>query len=460
MKSPPAPPPTDVPTIFALSSAPGRAGVAVTRVSGPHAEAALCALTGRTTPPAPRRAVRARFRDPATGEVLDDGLVLFFPGPDSFTGEDVAEFQGHGGRATTRALLDALAGVPGLEPAEPGAFTRRAFDAGKLDLTAVEGLADLIDAETAAQRRQALRQMGGALARLTEGWRDRLVRALAHLEATIDFSDEDLPEALLPALQADVAALVAEITAHLAAPPRGERLRDGVHVAILGPPNAGKSSLVNALARREAAIVSAIAGTTRDVVEVHLDLDGFPVVLADTAGLRESADVIEQEGVRRAHARAAAADVRLVLLDGGAGDPLDPAVAALTADPEALVVLNKTDLRPDGAQHALALPDGRAPLGLSLTTGAGFEALLAAVTDRVRALAEAGAGAPPPLTRARHRHALAETRDALTRALDAPLPELVAEDLRLAVRALGRITGRVDVEDLLDVIFRDFCIGK
>jgi tRNA modification GTPase len=457
MTTPPDPT-AHAPTLFALSTAPGRAGVAVIRISGPNAGAALCALTGRAAPPPPRRAVHVRFRDPSAGEPLDDGLALFFPGPHSFTGEDVAELHGHGGRATVRALLDALAALPGLEPAEPGAFTRRAFDAGKLDLTAVEGLADLIDAETAAQRKQALRQMDGALGRLTDGWRDRLVRALAHLEATIDFSDEDLPEALLPGLLTDVTALADEIAAHLSAPPRGERLRDGVHVAVLGPPNAGKSSLVNALAKREAAIVSAIAGTTRDVVEVHLDLDGFPVVLADTAGLRESADVIEQEGVRRAHARAEAADIRLLLLDGAAADPMDPAVAGLAADPGVLVALNKTDLRGDAPPPTL--PDGRVPLGLSLASGAGFEALLAALTARVRALAEAGAGAPPPLTRARHRHALAQTHDALVRALGAPLPELVAEDLRLAARALGRLTGRVDVEDLLDVIFRDFCIGK
>ncbi|WP_299437938.1 tRNA uridine-5-carboxymethylaminomethyl(34) synthesis GTPase MnmE [uncultured Rhodospira sp.] len=450
--------PPDHPTLFALSTAPGRAGVAVVRVSGPQAGPALCALTGRATLPAPRRATRARFQDPATGETVDDGLVLWFPGPASYTGEDMAELHGHGGRTTVRALLDALAALPGLAPAEPGAFTRRAFDAGKLDLTAVEALADLIDAETAAQRRQALRQKDGALARLTDGWRERLVRALAHLEATIDFSDEDLPEALLPALLDDVAALETEIAAHLAEPPRGERLRDGVHVAVLGPPNAGKSSLVNALARREAAIVSAIAGTTRDVVEVHLDLGGLPVVLADTAGLRESADVIEREGVRRARARAEAADLRLLLLDGAAVDPLDPAVAPLAADPDTVLVLNKTDLR--GETPPPALPGGRAPLPLSLATGAGLDALLATLTERVRTLTESGAGAPPPLTRARHRHALEETRDALARAMDAPLPELVAEDLRLAARALGRLTGRVDVEDLLDVIFGAFCIGK
>ncbi len=447
-------------TLFALSSAPGRAGVAVFRISGPAAGAALCALTDRHAPPPPRRAARARFRDPETGESLDDGLALWFPGPASFTGEDMAELHGHGGRATVAALLAALERLPGLAPAEPGAFTRRAFEAGKLDLTAVEGLADLIDAETTAQRRQALRQMDGALARLSDGWRDRLIRALAHLEATIDFSDEDLPDALLPDLLAEAGALADEITAHLEAPPRGERLRDGVQVAVLGPPNAGKSSLVNALARRDAAIVSAVAGTTRDVIEVHLDLDGIPVVLADTAGLRESADVIEQEGVRRARVRAEAADIRLLLLDGAAADAChDAAVAALAADADALVVLNKCDLLPVGAPRS-SLPDGRVPMPLSLATGVGLEELLACLSARVQAQVEAGAGAPPPLTRVRHRHAMAETRDALRRARDAPLPELVAEDLRLATRALGRLTGRVDVEDLLDVVFSDFCIGK
>ncbi len=439
-------------TLFALSTASGRAGVAVIRISGPAASLALLALTGRDALPAPRRATRAVFRDPNHGEILDDGLVLWFPGPASFTGEDVAELHGHGGRAVVRAILDALAALPGLAPAEPGAFTRRAFEAGKLDMTAVEGLADLIDAETQAQHRQARRQMDGALARLTEGWRNRLLRFLAHLDATLDFSDEDLPEALLADQASALDALTAEIDACLADDRRGERLRDGVHVAVLGPPNAGKSSLVNTLARREAAIVSAVAGTTRDVLEVHLDLGGVPVVLADTAGLRETDDLVEQEGVRRARARAEAADLRLLLLDRTEAGPLEATLAALATDPDTLVIHTKADLW-------TAPPQGAA-LPLSLVTGAGLDGVMRAVTDRVQALAGVGAGPPSPLTRARHRHALVETRDALARAAAAPLPELVAEDLRLALRALGRITGRVDVEDLLDVIFGDFCIGK
>jgi len=443
-------PPT---TLFALSTAPGRAGVAVIRVSGPAAGPALLALTGRETLPSPRRATRAVFQNPIGGEILDDGLVLWFPGPASFTGEDLVELHGHGGRAVVRAILDALSILPELAPADPGAFTRRAFEAGKLDLTAVEGLADLIDAETQAQHRQARRQMDGALARLTEDWRDRLVRLLAHLEATLDFSDEDLPEALLADQASTLHALTAEIDACLADDRRGERLRDGVHVAVLGPPNAGKSSLVNTLARREAAIVSAVAGTTRDVLEVHLDLGGVPVVLADTAGLRETNDLVEQEGVRRARARAEAADLRLLLLDGTNDTPLEETLAALAADPDTLVIQTKADLWTTDPPQAASLP-------LSLVTGAGLDAVMAAVTDRVQALAGVGIGPPSPLTRARHRHALVETRDALVRAAEASFPELVAEDLRLALRALGRITGRVDVEDLLDVVFGDFCIGK
>jgi len=449
----------ETPTLFALSSAPGRAGVAVIRLSGPAAGPALLALTGRDTLPPPRRATRSAFRNPTSGELLDDGLVLWFPAPASFTGEDVVEVHGHGGRAVVRALLDALATLPGLVPAEPGAFTRRAFEAGKLDLTAVEGLADLIDAETQAQHRQARRQKDGALARLTDGWRDRLLRLLAHLEATLDFSDEDLPEALLADQAETLAALTAEIAAVLDDDRRGERLRDGVHVTVLGPPNAGKSSLVNALAQREAAIVSAVAGTTRDVLEVHMDLGGVPVVLADTAGLRETEDLVEREGVRRAHARAEAADLRLLLLDGTDQEPLEPALAALAADPETLVIRTKADLWDrDGPTD----PPGSVVPGpaLSLITGRGLETVLAAITERVQALAGLGAGPPSPLTRARHRQALADTREALLRAAQAPLPELVAEDLRLALRALGRITGRVDVEDVLDAIFGDFCIGK
>lgn len=439
-------------TIVAPATAPGRAGVAVVRVSGPQAGAVLEALAGRC-PPA-RRAVRARFRDPRDGAVLDDGLALWFPGPASFTGEDVAELHGHGGRAVVEGVLRAICAIPGVRPAEPGEFTRRAFENGKMDLTQAEGLADLINAETEAQARQALRQMDGALARLYDGWRERLVRILAHLEAYIDFPDEDLPENVDQAVRNQMQELTGNIRQHLDDGYRGERIRDGVYIAVIGPPNAGKSSLVNALARREAAIVSETAGTTRDVIEVHLDLGGYPVVLADTAGLREAADAIETEGIRRALARAEAADLRIAVFDGGRETVADPATTALV-DEHTLAVVNKSDLYGQAAPPTIA---GREAMLVSVRTGQGMETLLGAVEERVRARLDVAG--PPALTRARHRHALETTATALERALAAPAIELMAEDVRLAARALGRITGRVDVEDLLDVIFRDFCIGK
>ncbi|PWC32266.1 tRNA uridine-5-carboxymethylaminomethyl(34) synthesis GTPase MnmE [Azospirillum sp. TSO35-2] len=439
-------------TIFALATAPGRSGVAVVRVSGPGAGSALAALTGRSLP-APRRAVLTHLRDPATGDALDDALVLRFTAPASFTGEDVVELHLHGGRAVVTGVVEALGALPGLRLAEPGEFTRRAFENGKLDLTEAEAVADLIDAETMAQRRQALRQMDGALGRLYDGWRERLTRALAHIEADIDFAEDDLPGGVADAVRPVVAALADEIAAHLNDGGRGERLREGLHIAIVGAPNAGKSSLLNALARRDAAIVSARAGTTRDIIEVHLDLGGYPVVLADTAGLREAAaDEVEEEGIRRARDRAARADVKVAVFDATALPDLDPATLALI-DGDTVVVFNKTDL----AGPVDVRPD-LSPVLVSAHTGAGLkeleERLTAFSADRL------AIGSAPSLTRARHRAALTECRESLLRALDASLPELAAEDVRLASRALGRITGRVDVEDLLDVIFRDFCIGK
>ncbi len=442
-------------TIYALASGAGRAGVAVIRLSGPEALATLSAMSGGAQA-VPRMLRRARLADPETGAALDDGMAVSFPGPHSYTGEDVVELHVHGGAAVLAAILDALGRRPGLRLAEPGEFTRRAVIAGKMDLTAAEGLLDLIEAETDAQRRQALRQADGALGRLYDQWRAVLVGALAHLEAEIDFPDEGLPEELAASVRRDLSDLVGAMTRHLDDDRRGERLRQGVRIAILGPPNAGKSSLLNLLAQRDAAIVAATAGTTRDVIEVRLDLGGYPVLLGDTAGIREAADDIEAEGVRRAHKWAEEADLKIVVL---AADALDAGggAAALSGliEGDTALVINKIDVGvPDDTPFAPSL--GVYPL--SVRTGDGVEAFLSALAAAVRT--RIGLGDAPLVTRARHRDAVLECRAALARASVAALPELAAEDLRLAVRALGRITGAVDVEELLDVIFRDFCIGK
>ena len=457
--------------------------------------------------------------------------MLWFPAPNSATGEDVAEFHLHGSRAVLAAFIEGLSRLS-LRLAEPGEFTRRAFLNGKLDLTQAEAVADLAAAETEAQRRQALRQLDGALGSLYRDWSRRLTRLLAHLEAAIDFPDEDLPPEIENRIRLETGELGAEISGHLADGHRGERLRDGISVAIVGPPNAGKSSLLNRIARREAAITSPIAGTTRDIVEVAIDLGGYPVVLADTAGLRDSSDAIEQEGLRRALRRAEEAELRLFVFD--ARHPAEATGAAAWPGSDTILVANKIDLLPQvsacpaspvagperengaGLRVSYAPPktvmpgldpgiygatgdvgrreggadgrdkpghdDGRSSLStdpffppiageemavptasagaaipVSALTGAGLDALLAALSDRI---VQAYRIEAPVLTRARHRQSLEEAAASLHRALEAPLLELRAEDLRLALRSIGRITGTVDVEDLLDVIFRDFCIGK
>ena len=439
-------------TIFAPATAPGRAGLAVIRISGARAEAALEGLVDVIPPP--RRASLRGLTDPASGEALDEALVLWFPAPASFTGEDVAELHLHGGAGVTAAVLAALARIPGLRPAEPGEFTRRAVENGRLDVTAAEGLADLVAAETEAQRRQALRQYGGALCRLYEGWREGLVRALARYEAAIDFPEEGLPEGLRHEVGRAMSGLRDEMSHHLDDDRRGERLRDGLFMAIVGAPNVGKSSLLNMLAGRDAAIVSHRAGTTRDVIETRLDIGGFPVTLADTAGLRASVDDIEREGVRRALARAEDADLTLAVIDAAAWPEGDAMTRGLVDD-RTLVIANKIDLRQVPAGSAW---EGRPVYPLSCRTGDGVDGLLEALEDIVSKRCSPGTTAS--LTRLRHRVALEGCVAALGRFLEADEPELAAEDLRLAARELGRLTGRVDTEELLDLIFAEFCIGK
>lgn len=424
-------------TIFALASGSVRAAIAVLRISGPGAAAAVQGLCRRLPPP--RRASLRHLRDGA-GTVLDQAVVLWLPGPATYTGEDSAEFHLHGGRAVIEAVAAALVAA-GLRPAEPGEFTRRAFLNGRMDLVEAEAVHDLITAETEAQRRQAMRQMEGALGALYDDWARRLREVLAFQEALIDFPDEDLPPEVEARLLATLAAVRSEIAAHLDDGRRGEKLREGLFFAIAGAPNVGKSTLINALAEREVAIVSAIPGTTRDVLETRVVLGGVPVTLVDTAGLRETDDPIEAEGVRRARARAEDADLVLRLVQ--AGDPAPDGGAP------GLLIATKADLGHAGPAGALRI---------SAVTGEGMNALRDRLAETARSMTETAG--PPPLTQARHRAALLEASAHLAAAEAAELPELRGEDLRLAVRALGRITGHVGVEDILDTVFGSFCIGK
>ncbi len=440
-------------TIFALSSAPGRSGVAVIRVSGPQAAQVLTAITGRVL--APRRACLCALHDPDSGAWLDQALVLWFPAPRSFTGEDVAEFHVHGGRAVIDAVLQAIGRVPETRMAEAGEFARRAFENGRLDLTAAEGLADLIDAETESQRRQALRQSTGALARKYEAWREVIILALAEIEADLDFSDEaDVSRGLNRAAHDEMARLERDIRSHLDDGRRGEILRSGFAVAIAGPVNAGKSSLLNALAQRDAAIVSDKPGTTRDIVEVRLDLGGYPVLVSDTAGLRESGEEIEAEGMRRAIARACEADMVVWLADGAGNQNARPP-SEMRDCRSTLFAVNKCELLKDDEPHAL-----EADLLISVHTGQGIGELVSRIAGE--AAARMGGEEQPPLTRERHRRELACAADALSRFTDATggEMELRCEDLRHAAACLGRITGRIDVEEVLDHVFSQFCIGK
>ena len=430
-------------TVFAMASGAGRAAIAVLRISGPGSGAVLDRICRRRPPP--RQAALRELRD-CFDNVMDKSLVLWLPGPHSFTGEDSAELHLHGGRAVLRDVAAALVEL-GLRPADPGEFARRAFLNGRLDLVEAEAIADLVEAETTAQRHQALRQMAGGLGTLLGGWAATLTRLLAQQEALIDFPDEDLPPEVELALEQAMDRLLAELRTHLDDGRRGEKLREGLVFAIVGAPNTGKSTLVNALAERDIAIVSPLPGTTRDVLEARIDLGGVPVTLLDTAGLRESSDSIEAEGVRRARNRAAMADAVIVL-----ETPTEPAPADLAPHQLTILVTAKADLLPAGAA---ATPG---TLRISVRTGEGMKAFLAHLATQAVGLTHAEG--PPPLTRARHRAALREAAGRLAAARTASYPELRAEDLRLALRAIGRITGQVGVEDILDSVFRQFCIGK
>lgn len=445
-------------TIFAVSSGGGRAGVCVIRLSGSKVGETILSLTKKEKLPTVREATLGWFYNPVTGEKLDQGLLLYFVGPHSFTGEDVAEFHIHGGHAVVAEFLEVLSKISSLRIAEPGEFTRRAFDNGKMDLTAAEGLADLINAQTVGQKRQALRQMEGELAKLYDSWRSEIVTSMAYLEVDIDFSDEEIPDDVTAKVKPIIEKLHVDIIDHLSDDHRGERIRHGLQVVILGAPNAGKSTLLNYLSERDVAIVSDIAGTTRDLLEVHLDISGLPVTVVDTAGLRSSKDIIEVEGIRRAMNRAETADLKLVIIDASEEDAENSEISS-QIDENTMILFNKSDV----VKGNRVKIEGVNSLGIwqiSAKTGDGLpgflEAFAAEVGKRME-LAEA-----PSLTRTRHRANLVSCLTHLTRYLDADHMELelLSEDLRMAARDLGKITGLVDVEDILEKIFKEFCIGK
>jgi tRNA modification GTPase len=447
-------------TIFALSSGRPPSAIAVVRISGPQAGTALTSLAGKM--PAPRVAAHVLLRD-SYKQPIDDALVLWFPGPASATGEDVAEFHVHGGRAVLAALFAALAAFENVRAAEPGEFTRRAFENGKLDLTEAESVDDLIHADTDRQRRQALRHLKGLLGDKARDWRAQIIEASALIEAGIDFSDEgDVPGELIAPAVARIKTLLGEIQEVLAAQGRSERMREGLVVAIAGPPNVGKSTLMNQLARREVAIVSPHAGTTRDIIEVQLDLDGYPVTVIDTAGIRETDDPVEQEGVRRARARGAEADLVLWLVDA----PSEETQAGRNLYEGAVpiwLVRNKIDLDVGRAGQPgtdLRKQEGSAGFEISARRGDGLPQLAAALVAFAREYF--GPDERALISRTRQRKLLQETTDALRRSIVVMREgeELAAEELRTAVHSLGRLLGRVDVEDILDMIFREFCIGK
>ena len=440
-------------TIYALASGHGTAGVAVIRVSGPRANYVLLKISSEPIPK-PRLASLRRLRDIETGRDIDDALVIWFPGPASFTGEDIVEFHAHGGIAVINEIFSAISGIESCRMANPGEFTRRAFENRKLDLTSAEAVADLVAAETTEQRRLALAQYDGALANLYDGWRTKLTEILANTEVMIDFSDEEIPDDLNLTNKHNILCLKNIIIQYIDDKRVGERIRTGFRVAIIGEPNVGKSSLLNKISGREAAIVSKTQGTTRDIIEVHIQLGGYAVIIADTAGLRETQDEVESEGVRRAQKLAEDADMKLVIFDATNFPNIDD-MSKRYLDGNSIAVFNKVDIIKKPVRFEI---NAQEIFSISALTGEGLDSLLAFLQEKIQMRLQYAEN--PPLTRARHREALEAVVEALGRAENAVLPELQAEDLRLANRALARITGRVDVEDVLDVIFMDFCIGK
>ena len=457
-------------TIYALSSGHGKCGVAVIRVSGKETRNVVLSLTGKKFLPQARKTFVSQLRHPATNIPLDRALVVWFSAPNSFTGEDVCEFQVHGGPAVVSAVLNALSSLNGLRAAEAGDYTKRAFLNGKMDLTEVEGLGDLIHAETEAQRRQALHQMEGSLSVVYSKWSNDILRCTAHMEAFLDFGeDEGLDENILNNVNETITSVMQKINKHLADKRRGEILRNGVRTAIIGQPNVGKSSLLNAIIQRPAAIVSPIAGTTRDVVESTLDIDGFPVLISDTAGLCDTSDVIEQEGIKRAQKIAAQADVLIVMISAENTTNLNDVKNEInkvsnelnynvTAKENVIIVLNKTDL----FKSELNLNDLKV-MPISCKTDNGFNEFMNVFMHKIKMVCgQSSLGEIPSVTQQRHRDHLSQCADYLSNSLNYIEQDVVisAEYMRRALNEIGMISGKIGAEDILDVIFKDFCIGK
>ncbi|MCT4575545.1 MAG: tRNA uridine-5-carboxymethylaminomethyl(34) synthesis GTPase MnmE [Alphaproteobacteria bacterium] len=435
--------------IYAISSGATKAGVCVIRISGPEAEKSLQVLTNKPLPQHRMASVRYLYDNE---ELLDDALVIYFESPKSFTGENVVELHIHGGRAIIDGVLKALSKINNFRMAEPGEFSRRAFENGKMDLTKAEAIADLIDAETKAQKKQALRQMEGELGRLYEGWRKDLKEIMAYTEAVIDFSDEEID---VDNTSPKIKRVLQEIDNHLNDNGRGEKLREGLSIAILGAPNAGKSQLMNAIAKREVAIVSDTAGTTRDVIDVHLDLNGYPAIISDTAGIREADNEIEHEGILRALKKAENADIKVVMFD--CSKDVDDTSLDLI-DEDSIVVINKCDLEKKENSYKAVCAKASDVIEISALKGMNLDVLLSKLEQETESrLFSAGSAS---VTRERHRKFLQNAVESLNRAIENNVLELQAEDVRLAIREIGKITGSVEIEELLDIIFSDFCIGK
>lgn len=434
-------------TIFALATPPGKSGVAIIRISGEKAFICLDHLIAGSKPK-PRYASLHTLIDHSTNQIIDKAIILTFLAEHSFTGENIVELHIHGSRAVINILMKFLGKIDDFRLANPGEFAKRAFLNGKMDLTAAEGLADLIEAETLIQQQQAMRQVQGKLADLYEQWRKKLISVLALVEAFLDFPEDDLPSDIIAELNNEVGTLKFDINAHLNDKHKGEILRRGIYVAIIGAPNVGKSSLLNYLAKKDVAIVSNIAGTTRDVIEVNLDLDGYPVTIADTAGIRESQDIIEQEGINRAIKRAENADIKIVMLAADDSSSFNQEILNM-ADEKAIILLNKIDKQRNSLDGALRI---------SIEKNIGLDSFLEQLLNLV--IEKFSPSADPIITRERHRYFLNNAYESLDRFnLDNPL-ELAAEDLRLAARSLGQIVGTIEVEQILDEIFSKFCIGK